>query len=819
MKLVSLRAAGIRGFNDDQSIELDAKLVIYYGPNGSGKTSIGEAIEWLLYGKTLKRLKGDEISKREYAGSYRNTHYRGALSPFVEAEIADDSGKHHALHRELLPDESSRLTVNGTSASDLKQFGIGNLYDRPLILQHTLQDFIFMRPKTRYEVLSAMLGLEPLIDFRNAVEAAKTEVANNLPNRAIEARSRATLIKASFATNPLLQPVAEAVGNGKLDDAKKHLIQVALGRVPAGTAEQDILPALHQAKASKERARLDWGRFSLNPIANPDSHPGLRELDTLQGHLNAFAGHIAEAEKQVAQSTRETAKPQLKQFFELGLHLTNDGKPSECPFCLEETLTPVRISAIRKALEVVPEAKAPLASARMSVRSLQESLTKQWREARKMLPVIPGEAERENIDQIVPGGAGQYLSSCDAVRQLTAGIEESKKVLDESLTGIQEALQGPDSPEEHLHSLRAALGTYTDEIKKLPGVVNGYAANYAALDPLVKIKLASEADVRFLTTLVEGLEKWRDIEISRQIDVIQDELQEVIRQTRQFVETKQREILGQRDLEIRAWYQLLCGATSVGYEGMIPGTDNLELKAKTFTKGMMAAPNLSASQLNCVGLAVYLATCTRKTSPFKCILFDDPIQSMDDEHTEAFRKQVVSKLLAEGFQVILLTHMDNIADSIGSLYRNHDPAIYRMEEYTQSGPSVVWKGPEIQKILNEIRKNKDAANEGYRKQAVQALRQFVERFAKDLFTAETGQPISKQYEDKSWADLRNLLRQCKSFVPSDEAILEDTHKFTSSYLHTDESLPQKVPPAGHIVPHYDSMKGLLEKYKAVLGIK
>ena len=36
------------------------------------------------------------------------------------------------------------------------------MHDRPLILQHTLQDFIFMKPKARYEVLSAMLGLEPL---------------------------------------------------------------------------------------------------------------------------------------------------------------------------------------------------------------------------------------------------------------------------------------------------------------------------------------------------------------------------------------------------------------------------------------------------------------------------------------------------------------------------------------------------------------------------------------------------------------------------------------------------------------------------------
>lgn len=87
MKLIGLKVAGIRGFNDEQTIDLDAKLVFYYGPNGSGKTSIGEAIEWLFYWRTIKRVKGDEISKREYEGCYRNTHYHGPVDPFVEAQI------------------------------------------------------------------------------------------------------------------------------------------------------------------------------------------------------------------------------------------------------------------------------------------------------------------------------------------------------------------------------------------------------------------------------------------------------------------------------------------------------------------------------------------------------------------------------------------------------------------------------------------------------------------------------------------------------------------------------------------------------------
>lgn len=71
-----------------------------------------------------------------------------------------------------------------------REFGVSEIHDRPLILQHTLQDFIFMRPKARYEVLSAMLGLEPLIALRGAIEAAKTEFSKRLPARVQQAQNR-----------------------------------------------------------------------------------------------------------------------------------------------------------------------------------------------------------------------------------------------------------------------------------------------------------------------------------------------------------------------------------------------------------------------------------------------------------------------------------------------------------------------------------------------------------------------------------------------------------------------------------------------------
>lgn len=142
-----------------------------------------------------------------------------------------------------------------------------------------------------------------------------------------------------------------------------------------------------------------------------------------------------------------------------------------------------------------------------------------------------------------------------------------------------------------------------------------------------------------------------------------------------------------------------------------------------------------------------------------------------------------------------------------------------MGPYSQSGPVLVPTGPHIQGLLTEVRKNMDSLNEGYRKQAVQALRQFVERFVKNFFVAETGNSVSKRFEDKNWSDLKPLLRQCTKFDSNDESLLEDTHKFTSQYLHTDGAIPAKVPSSAQIRPHYTEMDNLLTKYKGVFGIK
>jgi energy-coupling factor transporter ATP-binding protein EcfA2 len=822
MNILELRVAGLRGFNDRQTIELGGQLVIYTGPNGAGKTSIGECLEWLLYGKTLKRSRGDEISKREYADSYKNAHYSASDNPFVEADVIDPSGAKRVVRRELIDGEGSVLTIDGTRASSLEELGIGTPYDRPLILQHTLQDFIFMKPKTRYEVLSAMLGLEPLIAFRNAVDQAKTNLNRSLPARIVEAQAYSATLGRSFQQEPLLRPVWLAIQQGDLKEAHKHLTQVALGRVAPGTTETDLRPALQSVKSSRERAQLDWGRFSLNPVPKPEAHQAISGLGVIDGLLEDFHQQLETAQAVAQPQSEEPSQPTVREFIKLGLQIHSSRDDKICPFCQEETLSPEKLDALRQTAEFVPAMRPSLAEAQGTLGRLQQAVRQHGEYVSFLSPALPSQEQEQVITALtseVSGLTNSFKEAIGAIRTQVELVRSKRNALDDSIKTHSSLLAKPTG-HNGFTDLTEAINQYADAVRTLPAVANGYAATYAALDPYVRQKLSSTQEVQFLVLLDNALGRWRDVELAHLADGMSQLLQDVVRQTRQFIEDKQREILGVRDKDIRRWYDMMNPGAQVGYDCIVPGTDSLELRARSFTRTMMAAPNLSASQLNCIGLSVYLACATRTASPHTMLLFDDPVQSMDDEHLEAFKKIVIKNLLDSGFQVIMLTHMDTFADDIEKLYRTtHNPNLFKLQSYSQSGPTVQYTGPQIQGLLQEAKKNMDSVNDGFRKQAIQALRQFVERFVKDLFIAETGTSVSKRFENKNWGELKPLLRQCKTFDAADESKLEDTHSFTSQFIHTDGTIPAKIASSAQIRPHYSEMDGLFTKYKSVFGIK
>ena len=112
MKLSRLRIAGFRGFNEERVIEFHDKLTLISAPNSHGKTSISEALEFLIFGQTSKVSQAD--SKDEYKDSYRNRHYPSEKPTVIEGIFADNGAEEPLYIKEVIEEKTKDAAIHET---------------------------------------------------------------------------------------------------------------------------------------------------------------------------------------------------------------------------------------------------------------------------------------------------------------------------------------------------------------------------------------------------------------------------------------------------------------------------------------------------------------------------------------------------------------------------------------------------------------------------------------------------------------------------------------------------------------------------------
>jgi AAA domain len=87
-RIVKLEVQGFRSFHLIQTLDIDAPIIAIWGPNSQGKTSLAEAIEFLLTGRIVRR-ELMASSQDEFADALRNAHMPDATPVFVRADVID----------------------------------------------------------------------------------------------------------------------------------------------------------------------------------------------------------------------------------------------------------------------------------------------------------------------------------------------------------------------------------------------------------------------------------------------------------------------------------------------------------------------------------------------------------------------------------------------------------------------------------------------------------------------------------------------------------------------------------------------------------
>lgn len=760
-RLVSLEVRGFRAFGTEaRTLQLDAPLVVVHAGNSQGKTSLAEAIEFLISGLSSRRdmLGG---SKAEYHDSLRNAHLPVAdTDVYVQAVIRDAAGVTHEVRRELLCDFGqgtecdSRLLIDGVEADNLDQVGFP-LADppvrAPVLLQHTLRHVLSTEPKQRVGYFKALLSLTDLDRFRERVRAARGRVEAEQPGSAL--RQVGTLAGTPAASTSdaftalVKKPITAEAATTAVDSALLDAGNAVLGRCsdpdgPARIVDLDELRAtLSTALEDQREQAFPLSAFTVEPP--PDRSPTPPDLDPYRIALTGVDQHIAQH------------TPVFQAVLAVDEYATLN-YPVDCPVCgTDDALTPDRLAALREHLRRT-----------QSLTDTARSSTDALADARRDLDQLVAAATR-TAPAAASWPAEQLTRATDGLRDLgldptlAADAHAGAGDLSEAVTVVTTAATAVRAAVEHAGDAVAGRHPVADDLKAgYEGLAAALAHLTTVSTPYAETAMALRAAVDAATrdrTALSGLREVADL-LDHRAEVVADIITEATRQqTIRRLNTAEKSLstaaggvldtrFTQMSDTITKWWTTIRPDELVGFGGIkrrAGGTLFVNLVAD-LRIDMLSTPVTrealgvySDSQLNALGLSIFLARTELLGS--RVVVLDDPIPGSDSDHRLTFVQDTLAELLNAGIQVIITTFDGKLAEWAYTSHGSSSNGLsYRLDLIDMiAGPESTQTADAFGQLMLEAQESLNSPTAKGRRSACNTLRSAAERLAKQIIA--TGQ--------------------------------------------------------------------------------
>lgn len=829
MKIKNLIVCGFRGFNEAcPPIEFHDDLTLLSGPNSYGKTSISEALEWLLFGITSK--VEDAGSKAEYKGSYRNCHFPKSETPFVQATFVKGDGSEVVCRGELIGDDGIQKLLDGAGIPAWPWEQDAVLDPRPFVLQHSLKNLLLTTPTRRYEGFTRMIGAEELNDFQGHFTSLCTKYDPHIPQAVKDLRDALSSFEARLFNLPSLASISRLYKKGLSDLPKLHgaVIAECRKRIPDGkTAEEDILQRIKQLRQDAVSKVFDR-RITLSDYSEQDRQSiAVDESFLADAITHEFTGRYMDLLK-LATIQHIIDR---ERFLKLGLPFLEQD-PDGCPFCgqfLDEEKRG-KIDATHKALEheiatqdAIQKRRAEILQELRDIR--QRLATYHVRHTGRVTALLSLKREGTMAQLsavLVPVHEEHYLAVDVAVQVMEAEVamlEVAYKEALESLMRVTDSIDRSAEEAKITEELGTTLFKYLAVARSYAEVLSNHAPAMSAADQALEHELDVQAGTEDLGVLIELMERRQEIAKDFRVQGILGNLKELRAAVGEYVADKLRDLV-ERQLtdDVMAWYEQIKtpGDPDVHFSGFdLPTTQKgttkdrqIEVKATSYDVALASAvSSLSESKLNALGLCMNIANNLKGCSTFDFLIVDDPIQSLDRGHA-ARLIGVIRKLVEEKEkQVVLLSHDHDWLKDVRKECRTLNGYYYEITSYRQSGPvfrRCPWavikeRRDEIQAILN-----RPDASAMDRQRAEEEFRLLFNELAADIYRAKTSKV--RNADRLNGGDVRAMLVECGMPVI-------EVDKISAAYadVATAHHATAYDPPAEKLCKYLD-LAAYMEKY-------
>lgn len=661
-----------------------APLVVVYGRNSAGKTSLAEALEWLITGTLERRKLGDA---RELERCVGNQFRPEGEKTWVEA-IFEVGSERLRLRRELVEDFGStqasrcvsRLFLNGRLQNPEEERSLLlRLFAgvAPLLMQHTLRSFVQSSPSARRDYFERLLQLDGVTRTIEAAVVGDSRLDEFPSDRRDVYIARWKAVGALLderSARRLQRTIARAPVEELRQVAISALLAVARERFRYPVGEE--LPAMRERCSSEQEAARKRS-FPMLAEIRPRKEIDEATLHILEGgELRVAIGSFIEAVRvatsarsaQRAISEAQVAVARATKLMENAGLVSLERDSQRCPVCRADppTLSRARLREIRSWEPAVAALLQAERAVRDSSEHVRAALRGIWSALDGTFPHSPPEQEWAAAIANVPDDLRQAAIGCKVIltdagewlhpfREWMREVGMRLKSEDVSAAPI-EALE---NAEEVLRPLLTNAATKAKGYRRALEELENLVGTRAEEDPEYAAKALWLDAGDNVDALLEDLRWEKAKKIAQaELEAVRDAL---IRTRANLLEQRQAEF---NDGMRTVWAELRSDSHSSFGALVVPPPRGRGFPVSIEVKAQVNGPDgpqqvdalrvFSESQVHVLGIAAFVTRA--RLLHQRVVIFDDPVQSMDEDHFRTFAGRFLRTLIDEGRQVIVLTH-------------------------------------------------------------------------------------------------------------------------------------------------------------------
>ena len=821
--LVTLQPHYFRGFRQvDSPIILEGQLVVVEGRNSSGKTSLGEAFEWLLTGALSRREARDHGSPQELENCVANQFRPENESTWVAAEFnvtTESDTEAVKLRRVLVRDYGStgpakcesKLFVNDTELSREEEFAVlDRLFGsvEPILMQHTLRHFVESSPDNRRQYFERLLRLNELTELVaiSVITDGRLDEFSSPNGRTslhawtslggmVAGRSIANSVRRS--TTRTTEDIDRSVRQALIETARSTFTDL----VDSGDTFEVIRSRL-DAKQRQDRQRSFPPLESLRPrvqLTDATPPPDYRERTTqVTSELaTAWNAHDAALAATAEGTTNRSAiVSALKHLLDANI-IDSHAKNQPCPLCNyseANSLTDDRIREIQSWQPLFERERAAQMALEGAALEFALTLRKPIEDYESLIPDIP------RPDTLASHLSRSPQDLLDAVEAISGAHRTTSSTFARDINLLSRVADNPLRSIESKDQLQCMTKRCLKAITRLNDVhshAKAYAHAFRDLeqavgraarqDPQYRVGEAWLACADNVATIIADL-RWEDAKLRAQRD-LQSIRNILLDFRRDFLESRRSAF---NDRIQTVWSNLREDIYSRFSDLSIPETRRRRLPVEIEVKALLDDGNeirrvdalqvFSESQVNALGIAAFITR--SQMIGHRLLIFDDPVQSMDEEHFKTFARDVLGLLLDEGFQIVILTHNDTFARDVGLWHYDRDEYVSMSVRHSRREGCIVEDGN--RRVHERLKHAEKLADDGKPDEAWRRIRLAVERLyliSYDKYGPDAFNPVSwtDHTADYMWDSGAGEVIVAR--VPDAEGRLKEILKLTVAGAH------------------------------------